>query len=194
MAKIYSIVVLLFSFALAGCAGSSFNLINPPAVGAQSTPSGCDATGACSITNKLAWGYEDIATYTSAHTIAGTIEIGLNSTPTNANDATVALPLTSAGDLTSISGNVDYRSWGKNPASMIVDLRSCEDAACAYPSGQEHLATLKFTADPGSHTTIPFSARFETPIHVDHFMLVFNDDLDNAKPTTISVAFSGTFK
>jgi hypothetical protein len=26
------------------------------------------------------------------------------------------------------------------------------------------------------------------------FMIVFNDDLDNAKPTTMSVAFSGTFK
>jgi hypothetical protein len=31
-------------------------------------------------------------------------------------------------------------------------------------------------------------------VNTTGFMIVFTDDLDNAKPTTMSVAFSGTFK
>lgn len=196
MAKIHSIALIAFAFLLTGCAGSSFNPINPPAVSAQAAPPvGCDANGSCFDHTVHTWGYCQDATIQSSRTVTASLEIGISSTPTDANDSLCGLMLADGGgDLTGMTGTVAYKSWNATKAaSMIVGLRACTTKTCDYPSGQEQLYTSKFGVNPGENIVIPFTATFPEPIHVDHFLLVFNDDLD-AKPTTISFAFAGTFK
>jgi hypothetical protein len=76
---------------------------------------------------------------------------------------------------------------------MFVDIRSCTADACSYPGQQEHLGAAKYTIK-GVPQSLPLDGVFLEPVNAAAIMIVFNDDLDNAKPTTMSVAFSGTFK
>lgn len=190
--KIVFVIVLCYLFS--GCAGNAFNPINPPAVSAQAPPPAtCTDSGTCTANIQQGWAYFDYATYRSPHSIAVTAEIGISSNAPDANASIAAWPLASPADVVSISGNLDYRSWGNNPASMIIDIRACTDSVCSL-SGQEHLVNLKVTADPHSHAVVPFAVQFPVAIHVDHFIAVFNDDLQNAKPTTVSVGLSAVVK
>ena len=187
--------LLLSLTILSGCGMNSLNLVNPPSVSAQDPPPpGCDANGNCFAHIENGWSYFQYSTLAFQQTFSGAVEIGVSANAPDANASIVGISLGHPGDVVSISGNIDYKSWSKSPASMIVDLRACTAPSCDYPSEQEHLMTIKAGADPGSHTALPFRATFRKPIHVDHFLLVFNDDLPEAKPTTISVGFSGEFK
>ena len=194
MAKSTLALSLLLSLTiLSGC---NFNIVHPPVVKAQAAPPvGCDANGSCFDHTVHTWGYCQDATIQSSRTVTASAEIGISSTPTDANDSLCGLMLADGGgDLTGITGTVAYKSWNQTKAaSMIVGLRACTTKTCDYPSGQEQLYTAKFGVNPGENIVIPFTATFPEPIHADHFLLVFNDDLD-AKPTTISFAFAGTFK
>ena len=192
-----TLAVLFLSLAtiLSGCGMNSLNIVNPPSVSAQAPPPvTCNDDGVCDTKVIASWGYYQYSTYESPKTFSGAVEIGVNQNIADANQSIVGLPLAFPGNITSFSGDIDYRSWGKNPASMIVEIRACTDANCTYPTAQEHLMLRKFTADAGSHETQSFAVKFATPVHADHLMLIFNDDLANAKPTTISVGFSGEFK
>jgi hypothetical protein len=76
---------------------------------------------------------------------------------------------------------------------MFVDIRACTSSACLYPEQQEHLGAAKYTVK-GLPQSLPLDGAFSDPVTASAIMIVFNDDLDNAKPTTMSVSFAGTFK
>src|SRR6185437_11690383 len=110
------------------CAGSSFNPINPPTVSAQAQPPAtCDANGACTANIQNGWSYFDYATYRNSRSFGVSAEIGISANAPSGNDSIALWPLASPADITSISGNLDYRSWGTNPASMLIDIRACTD-------------------------------------------------------------------
>jgi hypothetical protein len=189
------VLVLVLSVLLTGCGSSSFNPINPPAVHAQAAPPpGCDGNGVCTGNITHSWGYCQYSTYQTAKTFVVALEIGITSTPKDSNDSLCFLPFASGGGLIkSIHGNTNYTPWTNNVSSMFLDIRSCTSSACRYPEQQEHLGAAKYTIK-GVPQSLPLDGVFSEPVNATGFMIVFNDDLDNAKPTTMSVAFSGTFK
>jgi hypothetical protein len=185
--------VILAALPLTNC--GSINPINPPAVHAQAAPpAGCDGNGACSGNITHAWGYCDYSVYQTAKTFTVALEIGITSTPKDPNDSLCLMPFASGGGLIkSIHGNTNYTPWTNNLSSMLLDIRACTADACAYPGQQEHLGAAKYTVK-GVPQSLPLDGVFPDPVNATAVMVVFNDDLDAAKPTTISVAFSGTFK
>jgi hypothetical protein len=70
------------------------------------------------------------------------------------------------------------------------DACSVEPENCG---GSGHAEGAKYTVK-GVPQSLPLDGVFSESVNTTGFMIVFNDDLDNAKPTTMSVAFSGTFK
>ena len=195
--KSTAISVTLFSaLLLSGCGSiSNLNPINPPTVHAQAAPpAGCDGDGVCTGNITHPWGYCQYSTYQTGKTFTVALEIGIKSTPTDGNDSLCLLPFASGGGLIKgIHGNTNYVPWTTNLSSMFVDIRACTASACEYPTQQEHLGAAKYTTK-GVPQSLPLDGVFSEPINTAAVMVVFNDDLDNAKPTTISVAFSGTFK
>lgn len=188
-------LLLAFTFNLIGCGGSSLNPFNPPAVHASGILPNCDGNGACGTTVIHAWGYCQFSTYQTAKTFIVAVEIGINSNAP-ANDMTICtMPFAFGGGLiTSINGNSNYTPWTANLSSAFIDVRSCTVVTCDYPVHQEHIAAQKYTIK-GAPQSVPFSANFiAAPIPSAGIMFVVNDDLANAKPTTINVAFSGTFQ
>jgi hypothetical protein len=191
------VLALLVSALLAGCGSSplaKLNPLNPPAVHAAApAPAGCDANGACVGTVQHSWGYCQYSTYQTAKTFVVALEVGIKFTPTDANDSLCFLPFANGGgQIKSIHGNTNYTPWTAKLSSLFLNVRACTAATCNYPDQQEHLAAQKYTA-LNSPQSLPLDAVFPEAITTTGVMVVFNDDLD-VKPTTFSVAFSGTFK
>jgi hypothetical protein len=190
--------VTLFFALLTGCGSQSAisvaNPFNPPAVHAAAPPpAGCDSNGACTGNIAHSWGYCQYTTYQTAKTFVVALEVGIKSTPTDPNDSLCVLPFAFGGGLIrSIHGDSNYTPWTAKLSSLFFDVRACTAVACDYPAQQEHLAAHKYTVQGGPQS-LPIDAVFPDPITAASIMVVFNDDLD-VKPTTFSVAFSGTFK
>jgi hypothetical protein len=195
MAKNILLALVISSALFLGCGSSTLsqlNPINPPAVSASSLPVGCDATGTCVGTVNHTWGYCQYSVYQTAQTFVLALEIGISSTPTDPSDSLCYVPMATGGIIKSISGNTNYVPWTANLSSMFLDVRACTNVGCTWPAGQEHIASQKYMVK-GAPQSLPLSGSFTNGISTNGFMVVFNDDL-NVKPTTISVAFAGTFQ
>lgn len=196
--KSIAVSVTLFIALLTGCGSQSAmiaaNPFNPPTVHAAAPPPvGCDSNGVCSGTVQHVWGYCQYSTYQTGKTFVVAMEVGMKSTPTDPNDSLCVLPFALGGGIIkSIHGNTNYTPWTDKLSSLFLNIRACTSAACNYPDQQEHLGAQKYTAKGGPQS-MPLDAVFTDAINATAVMVVFNDDLD-VKPTTVSVAFSGTFK
>jgi len=194
MKKLITLALLLSSvFALNGYKHlSTLNPINPPSVMAATLLPMCDTNGACNYQYNYTWGYCQWQSYQTAKTFTVAVEIGINSG--NVSDVCY-VPLAFGGNVVNAQGVTNYTPWTANLSSMFLNVRACTGAAfgCAYPSQQEHVFAHKYTVK-GTPQSVPFSSAFITPLTTNGFMVVFNDDLIAAKPTTINLSFSGNLQ
>lgn len=185
---------LLALLLVVGCASvEKVNPVSPAPVSAASTPVGCDLNGACSGTIKHTWGYCQYTSYQTQRTFVVAMEVGFNSTPTDANDSVCAIPFAlGGGQIKSIHGNTNYTPWTNKVSSMFLNVRACTAQNCNWPDQQEHLIAHKYTVQ-NAPQSVTVNEVFIQPINATAIMAVFNDDLP-VKPTTLSMAFSGEFK
>jgi hypothetical protein len=182
----------LLVMVLAGCSSAHGNQAE-----AKPDKPPCGADGGCFEHHDFAWGYCHYQTLQSPEgkTFSGSLEIGIRKNISNPSESMCTIDLAFGGEITAINGTVSYKSYtGKHFASMVADLRACAVSGCPYPRGQEHLMSVKLLAEPNQSTHVSYGMRFDTPIKARRLLLVFNDDLAEAKPTSISVAFVGTLK
>jgi hypothetical protein len=189
------ILLVLALAALIGCGSqSAFNPINPPDVHAFSVPPNCNPDGTCSATYTTQWGYCQWQTYQTAKTFVVAMEIGMNSNATPGSPSICEIPFAlGGGTIKSIEGNSNYYTYSANLGSLWLDVRSCTTGACPFPQEQEHLFSQKYTVK-GAPQSLPIHGQWGIGLPAQYIMIVWNDDLANAKPVTINVNFSGTFQ
>lgn len=162
-----------------------------PTVHAASAPANCNATSqSCSLMQVHSWGYCLWETHQTGKTFSGQLEIGIKSQPTDPNDSLCFISLASGGTISNVGGTVSYLPQGPSTSSMVMLLRACTTLGCAFPAEQEYLYAAKLQANPPNVTAISYHQPVPN-IPTTGFVVVFNDDL--AKPSNISVTFSGSF-
>lgn len=165
----------------------------PPNEGLPVSPCNADA---CSDHQVTPFGYCHYQTVQTAHTFSLDIEVGIASTPADPNVSLCFVPLPRGGTLVSFTGAIDYvpMSGGPNNTividqtalrSMVVIVRTCDTAACAFPADQDTITTVKVAGDK----VVPIGQHLVNPLSVVGFFIIFNDDL--GKPNVINVAFAG---
>lgn len=148
----------------------------------------CFAWGTCTAFEVHSWGYCQWQTEQGPTTFVATVEIGILSTPTEPHDKNCNLLFSgNLGAITSISGNMNYISEGVDRASMCARILTP-----GYGPTTEWLAALKFAVHSKGEESNPIYQRFASPIKTQGLWVDFDDDLDGAKPSTISVAIQGT--
>jgi len=151
-------------------------------------PAQCFAWGTCTAFEVHSWGYCQWQTEQGPTTFTAMVEIGIRSTPTDPHDKNCNLLFGgNLGAITSISGNMNYISDGVDRASMCARILTP-----GYGPATEWLAALKFAVHSRGEESNSFYQRFSSPIKTPGLWVDFDDDLDGAKPSTISVAFQGT--
>ena len=187
--------LILFSLLLIGFTGvSRLNSIDPPTVSAFTVPVNCDINGSCAGVYTLPFGTCQWSTYQTAKTFTVAMEIGMNRNANPGEIEACEIPFALGGGIIkSIDGNSDYTPWTANLSSMFLNIRSCATPACNYPQDQEQLAAHKYTVK-GAPQGMPIHGAWANGITATDINFVWNDDIAIAKPTTIHVAFSGTFQ
>lgn len=188
---------LSFSILLSiGCGNGNFtSTVHAQAPTPSPTPvvtptATCNAGGSCAGNITMDWGYCQYETHQYSHSFTIALEIGIsrNQTP---GTAYCFVPLAFGNvNITGINGTIDYKSWAASPGSMAVHVNTNGDG-CAC--GENSLFAGKLTVDAGHSVSVPVSAIYPTAVPLGQYIVVaFNDDLVPAKPTVISVAFSGS--
>lgn len=190
---VFALAALAAGVSVSGCGGAVPSVSAAPAPGPMPpTPPpapACvpDVSGvSCSAHVVTPWGYCHYETHQTARTFSVALEIGISITPADPNTSLCVVPLgAGGGDIATISGMVNYVPFTANLSSMVLLLRT-------DGTPEESLYTAKM-AVRGVPVTVPFAAAYPG-LHAGGFFVIFNDDLDAAKPTTISLGFAGTFK
>ncbi len=198
----FKLLAALLAFTLVtGCGSvsspSTVHAAPPPAptpAAPASIPPTCSwdgLSGACAATINHSWGYCQYETHQYGKSFSVQMEIGISSNQTNPADANCGLPLPNNGGLvTGISGTLNYLPWTTNVSSMAVRINANGDGC---DCGENTLYAGKIAVH-GAPASVPINNMFITPVPASVFFVLFNDDLAAAKPTTISVAFSGTLQ
>jgi len=192
--SIVALCLLATIMIVAGCSTSyepvvhAQTPISAPTPAPTPQPAQCFPWGSCTAYEVHSWGTCQWQTEQGASTFVAQVEIGINGTPSNPNDSHCSLQFAqNLGAITAISGNMNYISDGRARASMAARILTP-----GYGPTTEWLAALKFAVHTNGEESNPIFQQFAHPIQTQGLWVDFNDDLDGAKPSTISVSFQGT--
>ena len=144
----------------------------------------CSANG-CSGHVETDWGYCQYETHQTKHTFQVWLEIGIRKGQTAANSR-CTLPLQSApANIISSHGNIGYLPFTKNVTSMVARVET---------DNGEYLHAVKLATVNQMAINMPVDSTFTTPLAAKQLIVVFNDDLENARPTVINVGLAGQLK
>ncbi len=144
----------------------------------------CSSNG-CSGHVETDWGYCQYETHQTKHTFQVWLEIGIRKGQTAANSR-CTLPFQSPPvNILSSHGNIGYLPFTKNVTSMVARVET--------DSG-EYLHAVKLATVNQLAVNTAVNSTFTEPLPAKQLIVVFNDDLENARPTVINVGLSGELK
>jgi hypothetical protein len=181
-------IFLLSLLLLAGCGGGTTVHAGPalPTKGADFQTCSADA---CSGHETTDWGYCHWEVHQGVKTFSAQLEIGVSTNQADGSKARCNLKLPhGSSTVINLRGTVNYTPFTPNLSSM---------ALWVYADAGETMYAAKMTAK-GSPATVPIEGTAGQPLvyaspllTTGAFTVYFNDDLPEAKPTTISLGFSG---
>lgn len=203
MAKTDSIcfAILFLAFTLTGCGNvQSVHAATPSPTPAAvvAVPSTCNSS-ACSGLVNTQWGYCQYETHRYTSTFSVSLEIGVNANVTDPSTSNCFVPIPGGtANVTGIHGTLNYLPWTANVSSMALRINANGDGCNC---GENTFYAAKLTAH-SAPVSVPIDVTPIVPISVINgangpgtfFVVLFNDDLGPAKPTTINVAFSGNIQ
>jgi hypothetical protein len=141
----------------------------------------CSSNG-CSGHVETEWGYCQYETHQTKHTFQAWLEIGIRKAQT-AQNSRCTLPFQSPpAEIISSQGNIGYLPFTKNVTSMVARVET---------DGGEYLHSVKLATVNQMAISTPVDVKFTEPVKAKQLIVVFNDDLENARPTVINVGLSG---
>ena len=144
----------------------------------------CSANG-CSGHVETDWGYCQYETHQTKHTFQVWLEIGIRKGQTSENSR-CTLPFQSPpANILSSHGNIGYLPFTKNVTSMVARVET---------DNGEYLHAVKLATVNQLAVNTAVNSTFTEPLAAKQLIVVFNDDLENARPTVINVGLSGELK